>query len=77
MSERTTRKDLENKLDAVNEYLVKAGQPELDLDFNSIYGGYQLNYVLSNNHLTERMPAREMKQYLDGMHMALWMRKDT
>lgn len=76
MSERVTRKTLENKLDRVNKYLVKSGQPELDLNYAACYGGYELTYVLSSNHITpQRMSAREMFNYLDGMETALWMTK--
>ena len=76
MTERMTRKRLETKLDKINAYLVRVGQPELDLNYAACYGGYELAYVLSNNHVTpQRMSAREMFNYLDGMETALWMTK--
>jgi hypothetical protein len=72
---RTTRRDLETKLGFVNALLAKKDQPLLELDYARFYGGYCLNYADNENHVSSRMPARNMLDYLDGMHTALWMVK--
>lgn len=72
---RITKSYLEAKVERVNKELAKRGQPELALDFNSIYGGYQLDYAATDNHVTARMPGSMMNEFLSGMDAALWMVK--
>ena len=38
----------------------------VSLEYAACYGGYQLAYTGTGHNLTNRMPAREMRQYLLG-----------
>jgi len=60
---RVTTKKLYDKLDRVNEMLNTA----LNLNYNSVYGGWQLTSNNGSRIEYDRVSAKEMLALLDGM----------
>jgi len=65
MSYRVTRKVLEEKVNRLNER-VNSLMSKVELDHAACYGGYCLTGYNGLRHLTPRMSAKEMDQYLNG-----------
>lgn len=69
---RITKNDLQIKLDCINKTTKQASDyygiefNELELDYVSVYGGWQLINRNSTHVVKHRIPAKEMYQYLDG-----------
>tara|TARA_R110001606_G_scaffold331101_1_gene478825 strand:+ start:356 stop:640 length:285 start_codon:yes stop_codon:yes gene_type:complete len=63
---RVTKKQLYNSLDKVNQW-IPAWVDKYDLNHNSVYGGWELTTQRGSHVIQHRIPAREMKAYLDGM----------
>jgi len=69
---RVTKRMIEVRLGAVNRQLERMARSDeqsaqLDINYASIYGGYQLTSAKGSHIVAQRMPAKEMLQYLDGM----------
>ena len=58
----TSKKELRALVEKLN---VHAHYP-VDIEYARFNGGYQLRYADTGHNLTNRMPAREMRQYLLG-----------
>jgi hypothetical protein len=65
MSYRVTRKELEEKVKLLNNK-AKVGAGSLGLNYAACYGGYCLTDYHGSHHVTPRMSAKEMDQYLNG-----------
>jgi len=63
---RVTRKELRNSLKTVNQW-IPAWVDKYDLNYASCYGGWQLTTHKGSRVIQNRISAREMKAYLDGM----------
>ena len=65
MSYRVTSKVLEEKVNRLNER-VNSLMSKVELNHAACYGGYCLMDYNGSRHLTPRMSAKEMDQYLNG-----------
>jgi len=65
MSYRVTRKVLEEKVNRLNEK-VNSPMLKVELDHAACYGGYCLTDYNGSHHVTPRMSAKELDQYLNG-----------
>ena len=65
MSYRVTRKVLEEKVNRLNKK-VNLSVNKVELSHAACYGGYCLLDYNGSHHLTPRMSAKEMNQYLEG-----------
>ena len=63
MTNRITRTHLE-ELVAIE---AKASHLDLDLNYSSAYGGYQITYKNGSSILMHRSSPKETKQFLNGM----------
>lgn len=67
------RRLLDIKLERLNQRLEAKGQPTLALDHYALAGGYDLHIGgTGSRRLTgQRLKAKEMGLFLDGMNLAL------
>jgi len=66
MANNITRKVLEEKVSRLNSK-INSDISKVELDYASCYGGYCLtDYWNGSHHMTPRMSAKEMDQYLNG-----------
>jgi hypothetical protein len=65
MANNITRKVLEEKVNRLNNK-VNSDISKVELDYAACYGGYCLTSNNGSHHVTHRMPAKEMNQYLNG-----------
>lgn len=69
---RITKNDLQIKLDCINSTWRQASHHygiefnKLELNYASIYGGWQLTKMNGSHIVKHRIPTKEMYQYLDG-----------
>ena len=69
MTNRITQKHLE-ELVAIE---AKASHLDLDLNYSSCYGGYQLTYNNGSSILMHRKNAKETLAFLDGIHAGRYL----
>jgi hypothetical protein len=72
----TTRNLIKARLMGINQYRIeKLNAPKYQLDFNSAYGGYQLQEVVNERGgirtVTDRLTAREMLAFCEGYMAAI------
>jgi hypothetical protein len=69
---RITKNDLQIKLDCINKTTRKGCDyhqipfNELELNYASIYGGWQLTDNNGSHIVKHRIPAKQMYEFLDG-----------
>jgi len=69
MTNRITRTLLEN---AVADEAGKCGL-DLDINYSSCYGGYQITYNKGSSILMHRKNAKETLAFLDGIHAGRYL----
>ena len=68
-SYRITRKELETRV--AKE--AKASSLDLDINYASCYGGYQITYNKGSSILMHRKNAKETLAFLDGIHAGRYL----
>lgn len=61
----SSRKVLEEKVNRLNSK-IKSPMSKVELNHAACYGGYCLTDYNGSHHVTPRMSAKEMDQYLNG-----------